>query len=152
MEIVHYENEKTSVILGKDYCPNSAMKNEFQSEMINVQMVKIELHGQKLLNYQVDHNAQFILFHLKIRNIYGRRLLIDSNDFYVKFDGQGPYPCEEFFNYPNQFYDRFYLEPYASKEGILIFVVSKNCKKIMLSYDEEYEDNCKMYKLKYILS
>lgn len=152
MKIVHYENEKTSVILGKDYCPNSAMKNEFQSEMINVVMEKIELHGQKLLNYEVDANAQFILFHLKIRNIYGRRLLIDINDFYVKFDGQGPYPCEEYFNYPKQFTDRFYLEPYMVKEGVLIFIISKTAKKIMLSYDEDFEDNLKMYKLKYILS
>ncbi len=152
MKIIQYTNDKANVILGKDYCPNSAMRNEFQSELISCQMQRIELYGNQLKQYVVDEYAQFILFHLKIRNISKSKILIDTTSFYIKFDGNGPYLCEEYFAYPNQFTDRFELNPYEVKSGCLVFLIAKTSKKIMLCYDEELDDNPKMYKLKYILS
>ena len=152
MKIVQYVNNKANVILGKDYCPNSAMKNEFQSELLSCRMEKIEIFENQLHQYIVAPHAKFIVFHLKFHNHTNNRILVDMNSFFIKFDGQGPYSCEEYFAYDNQFKDRFELGPYQDKTGCIIFVVSKVCKKIMLAYEEESDDQLKVYKFKYILT
>lgn len=153
MEIIAHEKDGDKILLTDDYCPNPAMKNAFQTQFFTCTLRSIELCNQKLCQYVVAREAQFILLHLTIQNHTNEILTMFKEDFYIRFDGEGPYEAEEEFGVPHQFPDTYALKPDEEKRGCLAFIIAANTKKITFSYTEYFDDDSegKTYKLKYVL-
>ena len=69
MEIIQHEKEKQNVLLTGDYCPNQALINEFQTIFFTCKVTKIELPGKELKDFVVEEQAQFLMLHVRIKNI-----------------------------------------------------------------------------------
>lgn len=151
MELLCKNSQKQNMLLIQDYCPNPAMKNEFQTLFFTCKLTKMELAGNELNGYEVDDSAQFLIMHLQIKNITNEILVMYQSDFMIYYDGSGPFRGEENFKYPHQFEDEYALKPQDEIKGSLIFIIAKNSKKIMFNYTEYFEDGSegKTYKLKY---
>ena len=76
-----------------------------------------------------------------------------KDDFMISFDQEGPFAAEDYFGYAQQFTDEYALKPQEKIRGKLVFIISFDAKKIMLSYTECFDDESegKTYKLKYKL-
>lgn len=153
MEIITHEQGKDRRLLTNDYCPNPAMKNAFQTQFFTCTLRRIELCNQSLNQYHVQEEAQFLLLHLTIHNLTNEILSMFKEDFYIKFDQEGPFEPEEEFGVPHQFPDTYALKPGEEKRGCLIFLIASNTKKIVFSYTEYFDDESegKTYRLKYDL-
>ena len=151
MEILMHEKDRNHILLTGDYCPNQAMINEFQTIFFTCKLSQIELAGKELQDFIVDDGAQFLILHLKITNITNEILVMYKDDFMITFDREGPFEAESNFGIRNQFPDEYALKPQESKSGKLIFIVSSNAEKIMMTYTEYFDDESegKTYKLKY---
>lgn len=153
MEIIQHESQKNSVLLTSDYRPNPAMINEFQTIFFTCKLMRIELAGRELKDFIVDDNAQFLVLHVKIKNITNEILAMYKDDFMISFDEEGPFEAEDNFGVRNQLPDEYALKPLEEIYGSIIFIISTSAKKMMLSYTEYFEDESegKTYKLKYKL-
>lgn len=153
MEIIQHESQKTNVLLTSDYRPNPAMINEFQTIFFTCKLMRIELAGRELKDFIVDDNAQFLVLHVKIKNITNEILVMYKDDFMINFDEEGPFEAEDNFGVRNQLPDEYALKPLEEIHGSLIYIISTGAKKMMLSYTEYFEDESegKTYKLKYKL-
>lgn len=151
MEIMQLSRDKTNVLLTQDYCPNQAMVNEFQTLFFTCKVIKIELPGKELEDFIVDDSAQFLILHVKIRNITNEILAMYKDDFMITFDDDGPFEAESYFHVDQQLQDEYALKPQEEIHGKLIFIISAAAKKIMLSCTEYFDDESegKTYKLKY---
>lgn len=151
MEIIQYEQEKQNILLTGDYCPNQAMINEFQTIFFACKLMKIELAGKEILDFTVDEHAQFLKMHMKIKNMTNEILVMYKDDFMITFDDEGPFEAEGYFGVEKQLADEYALKPQEEIQGHLIYIISSNAKKIMLSYTEYFDDESegKTYKLKY---
>lgn len=151
MEILLHEKERNNILLTGDYCPNQAMINEFQTIFFTCKLTQIELAGKELDDFIVDDGAQFLILHLRITNITNEILMMYKDDFMITFDKEGPFEAENNFGVRNQFPDEYALKPMETKSGKLIFIISANAEKIMMSYTEFFDDESegKTYKLKY---
>lgn len=148
MKITKYHNQKAQVILGKDYQPNCAMINEFQSDKINCRLLEMEIYEDDLNGYIVDDDAQFLVCTFYLRNCTKKIINIPMRSFGIKVDMIGPYDAEDYFSLPNQFSNIITLCAYEVAIGKIVFIVSKKIKKLMIVYKEN-EDDDKFYKLKY---
>ena len=153
MEILQHNYERQNILLTEDYSPNPAMINEFQTLFFTCKLMKIELCGQELNDFVVDDDAQFLMLHLSIKNITNEILMMYKDDFMSSFDQEGPFAAEDYFGYAQQFTDEYALKPQEKIRGKLVFIISFDAKKIMLSYTECFDDESegKTYKLKYKL-
>lgn len=153
MEIMAHEASGDKRLLTNDYCPNPAMKNAFQTQFFICTLRRMELCGQTLNQFHVEEGAQFLLMHLTIQNMTNEILSMFKEDFYIRFDGEGPYEPEEEFGVLHQFPDTYALKPNEEKRGCLVFLISSQTKKIIFSYTEYFDDESegKTYRLKYEL-
>lgn len=153
MEILQQSFDRTNKLLTQDYCPNPAMVNEFQTLFFTCKLLDIELPGKELEAFIVEENAQFLVLHLEITNITNEILTMYKDDFMISFDQEGPFAAEDYFGYAQQFTDEYALKPQEKIRGKLVFIISFDAKKIMLSYTECFDDESegKTYKLKYKL-
>lgn len=153
MEIITHESDCEKRLLTNDYCPNPAMKNCFQTQFFTCTLRKIELCGQTLNQFHVDEGAQFLLMHLTVHNMTNEILSMFKEDFYIKFDGEGPFEPEEEFGVTHQFPDTYALKPNEEMKGVLVFLIAQDTKKIVFSYTEYFDDESegKTYRLKYDL-
>lgn len=153
MEIMAHEASGDKRLLTNDYCPNPAMKNAFQTQFFTCTLRRMELCGQTLNQFHVEEGAQFLLMHLTIQNMTNEILSMFKEDFYIRFDGEGPYEPEEEFGVLHQFPDTYALKPNEEKRGCLVFLISSQTKKIIFSYTEYFDDESegKTYRLKYEL-
>lgn len=153
MEIMQVMQDKTNILFTQDYCPNQAMVNEFQTIFFTCKLMKIELAGKELKEFVVDEGAQFLVLHMRIKNITNEILVMYKDDFMITFDEEGPFEAEDNFGILYQFPDEYALKPQEEIKGKLIFIISSDVKKVMLSYSEYFEDESegKTYKLKYVI-
>lgn len=153
MEIIAHEASGDKRLLTSDYCPNPAMKNAFQTQFFTCTLRRMELCGQTLGQFSVEEGAQFLILHLSIHNMTNEILSMFKEDFYICFDGEGPYEPEEEFGVAHQFSDTYALKPNEEVRGCLVFLIASNTKKIIFSYTEYFDDESegKTYKLKYEL-
>lgn len=153
MEIIAHETSGEKILLTGDYCPNPAMKNAFQTQFFTCNLRRIELCNQKLNDYTVPQDARFLLLHLTLRNHTNEVISMFKEDFYIRFDGEGPYEAEEEFGVMHQLPDTYALRPNEEKRGCLVFIIAANTKKITFSYTEYFDDESegKTYRLKYDL-
>lgn len=151
MEIVQRESSRQSILLTSDYSPNPAMVNEFQTIFFSCKLAKIELAGKELKDFVVDEGAQFLILHLRIKNLTNEILAMYKDDFMITFDGEGPFEAESNFGIQHQLPDEYALKPQESIQGSLIYIISSGANKIMMSYTEYFDDESegKTYKLKY---
>ena len=151
MEIMQHNKDKLKVLLTQDYCPNQAMRNEFQTLFFTCKLLKIELAGKEIKDFIVDDSAQFLVLHVCIKNITNEILAMYKDDFMISFDEEGPFEAEDYFGVEHQLSDEYALKPGEEIRGKLIFIISSSAKKIMFTYTEFFEDESegKTYKLKY---
>lgn len=151
MEIIQHEKEKQNVLLTGDYCPNQALINEFQTIFFTCKVTKIELPGKELKDFVVEEQAQFLMLHVRIKNITNEILNMYKDDLMITFDEEGPFEAEDYFGVKNQLPDEYALKPMEEIYGSLIFIISSTAKKIIFSYTEYFDDESegKTYKLKY---
>ena len=97
MEIIQHEKEKQNVLLTGDYCPNQALINEFQTIFFTCKVTKIELPGKELKDFVVEEQAQFLMLHVRIKNITNEILNMYKDDFMITFDEEGPFEAEDYF-------------------------------------------------------
>ncbi|MEG1474312.1 MAG: DUF4352 domain-containing protein [Longicatena sp.] len=154
MEILQFEHDKHKVLLTQDYCPNQAMKNEFQTLFFTCQLANIELAGKELKDFIVDEGAQFLVLHVRIKNITNEILDMYKDDFMISFDDEGPFEPENNFGVEHQLADEYALKPQEEIKGNLIFIISASAKKMVFTYTEYFDDESegKTYKLKYKLN
>lgn len=154
MEIISRKQDKENRLLTNDYCPNPAMINAFQTQFFTCTLRHIELCGSELQGYSVSEEAQFLLLHLTIHNITNEILSMFKEDFYIRFDQDGPFEAEDEFGVSHQFPDTYALKPNEEKRGVLVFIIARNTKKITFSYTEYFDDESegKTYRLKYELN
>jgi len=153
MEIIAHETSGDKILLTNDCCPNAAMKNAFQTQFFTCTLRRIELCNQNLLQYSVPKEARFLILHLTIYNHTNEILSMFKEDFYIEFDGEGPYEPEEEFGVLHQFSDTYALKPQEEIRGNLVFIIASDAKKITFSYTEYFDDEAegKTYRLKYEL-
>lgn len=153
MEIIAHEKDGDKILLTNDYCPNPAMKNAFQTQFFTCTLRSIELCNQKLGQYVVADEAMFVCLHLTIQNNTNEILTMFKEDFYIRFDDEGPYEAEEEFGIAYQFPDTYALKPNEERKGCLIFIIASAAKKMIFSYTEYFDDDSegKTYRLKYEL-
>lgn len=151
MEIILHEKNRHNIQLTSDYCPNQAMINEFQTIFFTCKLLKIELAGKELKEFIVDDSAQFLVMHIRIKNMTNEILAMYKDDFMIKFDEEGPFEAEDNFGVKNQFPDEYALKPNEEITGSLIFIIATSTKKITMSYTEYFDDESegKTYRLKY---
>lgn len=153
MEIITHETNGEKRLLTNDYSPNPAMKNAFQTQFFTCTLRRIEVCGQTLNQYTVGEEAQFLILHLTIHNMTNEILSMFKEDFYIRFDQEGPFEPEEEFGVAHQLPDTYALKPNEEKRGCLVFLIASDTKKITFSYTEYFEDESegKTYRLKYEL-
>lgn len=153
MEIMQMNQDKVNVLFTQDYCPNQAMVNEFQTIFFTCKLMKMELAGKEMKEYVVDESAQFLVLHVRIKNITNEILAMYKDDFMITFDEEGPFEAEDYFGVPYQLQDEYALKPQEEIKGKLIFIIASGAKKVMLSYTEFFDDESegKTYKLKYTI-
>ena len=153
MEIIAHEKDGDKILLTSDYCPNPAMKNAFQTQFFTCTLRSIELCNQKLRQYVVSEEAMFICLHVTIQNHTNEILTMFKEDFYIRFDDEGPFEPEEEFEGAHQLPDTYALKPNETKRGCLVFIVAANTKRLTFSYTEYFDDDSegKTYRLKYQL-
>lgn len=151
MEIIQHEQYRQNILFTGDYCPNPAMINEFQTVFFTCKLKKIELAGQELKDFVVEEEAQFLILHVCIKNITNEILMMYKDDFMITFDDEGPFEAEDYFGWHVQLKDEYALKPQEEIQGTLVYIISKEAKKIMLTYTEYFDDDSegKTYKLKY---
>lgn len=151
MEILQFEQGRQRVLLTQDYCPNQAMINEFQTIFFTCKLMRLELGGKEMKDFVVDEHAQFLIMHVKIKNITNEILVMYKDDFMITFDAEGPFEAESDFGIEQQMPEEYALKPQEEWKGKLIFIIASNAKKIMLTYTEYFDDESegKTYKLKY---
>lgn len=133
MEIIQHEKEKQNVLLTGDYCPNQALINEFQTIFFTCKVTKIELPGKELKDFVVEEQAQFLMLHVRIKNITNEILNMYKDDFMITFDEEGPFEAEDYFGVKNQLPDEYALKPMEEIYGSLIFIISSTAKKSSLA-------------------
>ncbi|MEG0823835.1 MAG: DUF4352 domain-containing protein [Erysipelotrichaceae bacterium] len=154
MEIIKRSTTTRDItIFSNDYCVNSAMINEFQTSFFTLKINKIELIKKELGGYVIDDDAQYLVVNVSIRNITNEVLLMLKEDFTISYDDEEPYVGEDFFQIDKQLPNEYALKPNERITGKLIFIIGGNAKRIMLMYNEFYDDDSegKTYKLKYII-
>ena len=151
MNLIRTKADKSQIhILCKDHVPNYAMKNEFQTNTFSIKMNQLELHEEEYYGYIVDDGGAFFCVNVTIKNLTNEVLNLNKNDFYIYYDNEGPYEPEANFNVDEQFTDLMQLKPYEQITGKLVFIISKNAKKVAFKYFEYYEDSTmKEYRLRY---
>lgn len=153
MEILSHETNGDKILLTNDCCPNAAMKNAFQTQFFTCTLRRIELCNQTLLQYSVPPEARFLVLHLTICNHTNEILSMFKEDFYIRYDQEGPFEPEEEFGVAHQLPDMYALKPNEEIRGCLVFIIAANTKKITFSYTEYFDDDMegKTYRLKYQL-
>ncbi len=153
MEILTHEADGDKILLTNDCCPNAAMKNAFQTQFFTCTLRRIELCNQTLLQYSVPAEARFLILHVTIHNHTNEILSMFKEDFYIRYDKEGPFEPEEEFGVAHQFSDTYALKPDEEIKGTLVFIIASDTKKITFSYTEFFEDEGegKTYRLTYDL-
>ena len=151
MDLIKTKIDKTQMhILCKDHVPNFAMKNEFQTNTFSMKMIQLELHEEEYYGYVIEEGGAFFCVYITIKNITNEPLSLSKNDFLIYYDNDGPYEPEGNFNVEEQFQDIILLKPFAQETGKLVYIISKNSKKIAFKYFEYYDDmTMKEYRLRY---
>ncbi|MEG2685041.1 MAG: DUF4352 domain-containing protein [Erysipelotrichaceae bacterium] len=141
MEIIKRSTTTRDItIFSNDYC-------------VTLKINKIELIKKELGGYVIDDDAQYLVVNVSIRNITNEVLLMLKEDFTISYDDEEPYVGEDFFQIDKQLPNEYALKPNERITGKLIFIIGGNAKRIMLMYNEFYDDDSegKTYKLKYII-
>mgnify|MGYP000152296355 CR=1 FL=1 len=153
MEIIQHEKEKQNVLLTGDYCPNQALINEFQTIFFTCKVTKIELPGKELKDFVVEEQAQFLMLHVRIKNITNEILNMYKDDFMITFDEEGPFEAEDYFGVEDQLPDVIELNEDETAEGCLIFLIPHGAAQLLFTYSEYADDDDpgKTYRLRYVL-
>ncbi|MEG0095825.1 MAG: hypothetical protein RR802_09540 [Erysipelotrichaceae bacterium] len=152
MEILRIDKtKKTNIQLIKDYRPNPAMVNEFQTMFFTLKLNHMEIVDHELNDFVIDDIAQYLILDVSIHNITNEILSMFKYDFLLSFDSEEPYEPEEYFEAFNQLENEYALKPDEIKRGRIIYIIGKSAKKIMFRFTEYFDDDSegKTYRLKY---
>ncbi|MEG2384960.1 MAG: hypothetical protein RSB19_05260 [Erysipelotrichaceae bacterium] len=152
MEILRIDkNKKTNVQLTKDYRPNPAMVNEFQTMFFTLKLNHVEIVDHELNDFVIDDMAQYLILDVSIHNITNEILSMFKYDFLLSFDSEEPYEPEDYFEVGHQLENEYALKPNEMKRGRIIYIIAKNAHKITFRFTEYFDDDSegKTYRLKY---